>query len=184
MLSWIKTRLQAFRDDTRGDMAVEAIIMMPVLLWSYFAIYAFFDAYRTKSEIQKAAFTIGDMLSRETGAITPTYIENTHKLFDFLTNSGDLDTAIRISAIKYDADDEEYEVRWSEVSGAVPSLSNDVMSNYQAYLPNMVDNETVIVVETWKEFKPGLRVGLPDQTLATYSFTRPRFAPQIVWSDT
>jgi hypothetical protein len=43
----------------------------------------------------------------------------------------------------------------------------------------MNDGDTVILVETWVEFEPALRIGLEDTTYREFIVTRPRFAPRI-----
>ena len=62
--------LKNFRHDTRGVVSVEMVLILPLLFWSFAAVATFFDAYRTRSLAEKAAFTISDMLSRETNAVT------------------------------------------------------------------------------------------------------------------
>ena len=50
-----------------------------------------------------------------------------------------------------------------------------------ARLPKMADGETLILVETKSVYNPPLNVGLGDLDIETFIFTRPRFAPQLVW---
>ena len=48
-------------------------------------------------------------------------------------------------------------------------------------LPLMVDEERQILVETRTVYEPPFTVGLSQQTLRTFVFTRPRFAPQVLF---
>ncbi|UYV38639.1 hypothetical protein N4R57_06200 [Rhodobacteraceae bacterium D3-12] len=45
----------------------------------------------------------------------------------------------------------------------------------------MVDEERIILVETWTDYNAPFNVGLNGQTISTFVFTRPRFAPQLLF---
>ncbi len=77
-------------DDDAGSVSVETVIIMPILLWVYVATFVIFDGFRTHNQNVKAAYTIGDMLSRETNAIDNAYLEGLSDVFDFLTFGGKL----------------------------------------------------------------------------------------------
>jgi len=80
MFNKLTRKLRGFRSDERGYVTVEAMILLPVILWIFAACWVYFDAFRQQSVNQKASYTIGDMLSRETNYITPAYIDGTHEL--------------------------------------------------------------------------------------------------------
>lgn len=181
-LSRIKNILRQFRDDTRGTIAVESIIMLPVLFWSVMAMYAFSDAYRQASLNVKASYTIGDLLSRETNYITEGYLSTTHDLFDLMTNSRSA-SKLRVTVVKWNESKKIYQRDWSKTKGGVPELSNNDVKNLASKLPQMPNNERVIVVETWARYYPPFEIGVDEQDLYNFVFTRPRFAPQLVWKD-
>jgi hypothetical protein len=183
MLSFIKTRIAAFRDDTRGTVTVEAALMLPLLFWTWAAMYVFFDAYRQASIVQKAAYTVGDLLSRETDYITNAYMDNTMELYGFLTPSTS-NNAIRVSVIRWDDDEQIYKLDWSRVRGSRPELTNNGVSNWHNKLPMMPHNERIILVEAWSNYDAPFTVGLENSSLEAFVFTRPRFAPQLLWQDT
>ena len=54
----------ARRED--GVIALEAMIMMPLLFWTFLALFSIFDTFRIYAANQKAAFTVSDAISRET----------------------------------------------------------------------------------------------------------------------
>ena len=62
--------LRRMRDDESGSIAVETIMMVPLLAWALLSTLAYFDAYRAESISVKAGLTIADMVSRETGFVT------------------------------------------------------------------------------------------------------------------
>ncbi len=84
MLNILTSRLRRFRDDTQGYITVEAMIILPVLLWLFGASWVYFDVMRQQTVNQKGNYTIGDMISRETDAVTDAYIDNSRYLLDLL----------------------------------------------------------------------------------------------------
>lgn len=178
-----RSALHGFARDVKGSVNVEGVIFFPFLIATMAATMVFYDAFRKDSLGDKATFTVGDMLSRETDYITPTYVDSTKELFSFLTGSESSANTIRVSVIQYDADTSEYTVVWSEARGGHASpLTNADMVNAANELPNMVDAEQVIVVDTYVDYEWPLNLGFTDEILTSRVFTRPRFAPQLVWS--
>ncbi|SHJ39483.1 hypothetical protein SAMN05444000_10849 [Shimia gijangensis] len=169
-----------FSRDVSGSVSVEAAIILPLLLWSFIAMWVFFDAYRTRALTEKAAFVVSDMFSRETGAITETYMASAKSLFDLLAES-DSASGLRTTVISYSRVREQYEMEWSNAQGNIEPLNESELPEIVAKLPEMVDGETLILVETKSTYEPSLNVGLGDQNLTTFVFTRPRFASQLVW---
>lgn len=182
MLTRIRQFAQRFRKDDSGTVAVESIIVLPLLFWSLMAMYAFFDAYRQASLNVKAAYTIGDMLSRETNFVTNDYMNTAHNLFDLMTRSNSA-SKLRVTVVRWDGVNNQYKRDWSKTRGSVPELTNTQVRNLAAKLPVMPHNERVIVVETWARYYPPFNVGIDEQDLYNFVFTRPRFAPQLLWSD-
>ena len=171
--------LRNFKKDTEGVVAVEAVIFLPMLFWMLAAVVIFFDAYRTKSVTEKAAFTISDMLSRETNSINATYVTNTRSLFDAMTKSSS-DSSMRISVIVWNESSDAYELEWSEIRGeGYVALDTEYLTELETKLPVMADQDTLILVETQTDYIPALSVGLGDMTFETFVFTRPRYAPRL-----
>ena len=61
----------ARRED--GTIALEAMVMTPILFWTFLALFSIFDTFRTYSANQKAAFTVSDAISRETVPLDDDY---------------------------------------------------------------------------------------------------------------
>ena len=175
----------ARRDD--GYVTIEAMIALPVLLTLFASSWVFFDAFRQQSISQKANYTIGDMISRETLEIDDEYINNVQRLFYFLTRTGGTnDSDIRITLVRYDSRADKYFVDWSEARGDPRPLNNGMLrNNFAERLPVMAHADTIIMVETWDKYKPALTFseGLSTFDITTYSFTRPRYSPQILRED-
>ncbi|TNF59630.1 MAG: pilus assembly protein [Rhodobacteraceae bacterium] len=176
----ILNRLKAFRDDTRGSVTVEFAMMMPLLFWAYGASYVFFDAYRQSAVNLKAAYTIGDLVSRETRALNEAYIDSLYNMTQLLTRTNS-PLSMRITVVRWDADDDMYYFDWSKARGSVQPMTQNDLDELEARLPTMPDQERVIVVETWNTWTPPFNVGMTKTDIDNFVFTRPRFAPQVVF---
>lgn len=180
----LRAYLRRFRRDEDGVVTVEFLIMFPLVVWTYVAMFVFFDMYRVNTQHQKAAYVISDMLARETENITPTYIDNTKKLFDYLM-AVERDNAVRVSSIKYNSDRERYEVVWSRARGDKQSLTTTDVSDWDDRLPMVADMDELILVETWYTYKMSFSIlELNDINLHSFVYTRPRFAPVLRYADT
>ncbi len=168
------SRLRSFAKDQEGSIAVEAVLVFPILFWAYLATFVYFDAFRVQSTTIKAAYTISDQVSRETGYITPKYLDAIYRLHEFLTTSNE-DTKLRISVVTYDATSKSYKVRWSQQRGNAGVLTNSNISSIVSQLPTMPANEVVVVVQSWLEYEPMFTVGLDAYTIENLVVTRPRF---------
>ncbi|MCG7492999.1 TadE/TadG family type IV pilus assembly protein [Thalassobius sp. Cn5-15] len=171
-----------FVKDGSGSVAVEAVLILPFLLWTFLATYVYFDAFRQSSVNLRAAYTIGDMLSRETAAVNDTYVSSMQNLFEFLSKRNS-DPAVRISVAMWDEEDSRYKLDWSEARGGRAPLNEDGVNAMRTRLPDLPDNERVILVETWSTYKPLFNVGLSEDDLYNMVFTSPRFAPQLVFQN-
>ncbi|MFL4470200.1 TadE/TadG family type IV pilus assembly protein [Tateyamaria armeniaca] len=179
----IRNYLRGFRDEERGSIAVETVLILPVLFWGYLSMFAIFDAYRQHSINQKAAYTIGDIISRETNPLDMAYLTGTREMLAYLTANDTYDVAVRVTSVTYDEDNDEYVKYWSEKKGWMPKLSNEAIQALRDDLPVMPDNETVIVVETFVKYDPPFNTGLQTREIHNFVFTRPRYAPQVLWNE-
>ena len=183
MTKFLKTRLAVFRREEDASMTVEAVIMIPVLLWAFVSMFIFFDYFKAQSSAQKAAFTIGDMISRETDYINPTYISGARDLMALLSDTPKDDTSLRVTVVKYNATEDRYQRVWSRVRGSqFVGLTNTDVKKMSNQLPVMVHNEQLILIETHTQYDQFSNIGLLDDSVQTFVFTRPRFAPQVLWT--
>ncbi len=61
----LKNRIRQFVECDDASITVEAVMILPLLLWGYFGMFVLFDGYRAASSNIRANYTIADMLSRE-----------------------------------------------------------------------------------------------------------------------
>lgn len=177
-------RMRRFWRNEDGNVAIETMVIIPVLFWGYLTMYAIFDAYRQQTLNEKAAYTIGDMISRQTTPLDVAYLDGARSLLKYLTRNTAEDPTIRVTSIKYDADEDIYKRDWSHVRGNnVTALSSTDVENWHNRLPVMLDDERIVVVETFVHYKPVFNIGLKERTIRQFVFTRPRYSPQVLWSN-
>ncbi len=180
-MSSLARLLARFRRAEEGSLIVEAILTLPFLLWAYLALYTYWDAYRAMTMSQKAAYTVSDMISREQTPINAAYITGMKDTLDYMM-SRDFPSVLRVSSVVYEIDNAQMQIEWSRStdSAGAPALTTAALQDLVPYIPAMNDGDTIILVESWVEFTPALRIGLEDTTYREFIVTRPRFAPRIV----
>ncbi|MGH1413684.1 MAG: TadE/TadG family type IV pilus assembly protein [Pelagimonas sp.] len=184
MLNSILTRFKSFAADEQGNVAIETMLFVPLMLTILAATFSFHDAFRYKSLNVKAAYTISDAISRETDPIDNEYLDGMVELLEFLTRS-EGPYSLRVTLVRYNAKKSKYISEWSKTRGDFDRLRTRDLRTMDERLPTMLHNERVIVVETATDYVPPFEIpSLNEASLFyNYGFTRPRFAPKIVWSD-
>lgn len=177
-----KGRLATFHKDEHGNIAIETIIIVPILFWAFMATFAIFDAYRQHSINQKAAYTIGDLVSRQPDALDAAFLAGTQALFDDLARTHGR-SALRITSVWYDQTNDRYVRDWSRAIGERSVASAQEVEAWANRLPVMPNFEHITVVETWAPYRAPFDVGIAAHNIHNFIFTRPRYAPNITWQD-
>lgn len=178
----MKTSLRRFARNTEGSTSVEAVIVFPALAVIFAASWVYFDVMRQQSISIKANYTIGDIISRETEMLDDAYISNARNLLFYLTKSNGADVDLRVTVIQYDDTSSVHNVIWSESRGDWSALTNANLNMYADRMPAMADADQLILVETRDAYAPTFDVaGIGPFDIETYSFTRPRFASQVIF---
>ncbi len=184
MFRKITHKLQEFRRKEDGNIALEAALYLPLLLGVFAATYTLFDLFRQETVNSKAAYTVSDLISRETAALNDDYIDSIYTLGKLMARAGS-DMSMRVSVIRWDADDDRYYVDWSVERGDQMEIWTDAnVTALNDKLPLMPDQERVIVVETWNDVEPAFRleaIGVGKREIYNLVFTRPRFASQVAF---
>ena len=171
-----------FSRDEEGGLAIEAIIMLPLMFFVVMSMFTLFDAFRQYTMHQKAAYTLSDMISRETVPLDSSYLTGAHALFDDMTRNPQ-ESSIRVSVVRYDENNDIFKLDWSQTQGYSTPLSNQDVRNWGDRLPVLVHNERILVVETFANYAPPFETGLGSREIENFIFTRPRYSPQILWDD-
>lgn len=180
-LQRLRRRAAAFRADETGSVTVETIIMIPLLLWAFIAIYVFFDVFRVQAVNIKASYTIGDALSRETGYVTNRYLSGLSGLQGTLLNTNE-SRDLQVTVYRYDTTDDRYTVVWSRAMGRLPELTTQTLNEIDNILPVMPGGEVAILTRSRVDYHPIYDVGIAPFIFDEYTVTRPRFAPKLCWN--
>lgn len=183
----IKTALRRFWTKESGAASIEAVMMFPFLLVALTFSYEFYDQFRYKSVREKATYTVADMLSREMTVIDDNYMDNVKTLFDMMTNDDGVNQ-LRVSVVRYRNDPskniDEFVLRWSEVRGQGPLIPLSASDISQAHdtLPEMVDGQELILVDTTSRYDPTVSANMTgDTVIKTRMFLPLRFASQLCY---
>jgi len=187
-LGSVRARIDEFRRDEDASQSVEAVLIIPLLIWAFLASYTFFDVYRAKSLSLKANYAISDLISRETNTMDMDYLLGAEKVFEYLTQTSP-DPWVRVTVVYCDADCAEsyrdLKVDWSKATDSLPTFDNeDVMNSLEQIIPWLAENERVIIVETSIDYEPPFNqnlTGIGERTFVDIVMTRPRFAAWVCW---
>lgn len=178
-MTMFRRLIQRFTREETGTLMAEAVIVLPVMLWSYLALFVYWDSYRAINTVQKAAYTVSDMLSRERTSITEAYIVGMDSIIEYMIDQ-DQEAKVRVSEIKWSQINNRYEIHWSRSpNGALPQLTTASVAALKGRLPVMADGDRVVLVEVEVNYHASFNVGVDDQTIKQFIVTRPRFLPRI-----
>jgi hypothetical protein len=178
-------RLQRFwrRDD--GIMAAELVVVLPVFLFCTLGMYTYWDAFRSLNTLQKATYTVSDMIARTMQPVNGPYIEGLRDTLQYMVGDK-LPVTMRVSSVTWSAARNRYEIKWSRSpSEALPRLTTATLQVLANQIPILSDGDTVIIVESNSRFRPIFaRMELAGMLLEAQDFqqfivTRPRFVPQV-----
>lgn len=168
--------------EQRGAVSVEAVLVLPAVIFALLAMFVYFDAFRTQKSNTSVSYTVSDLVSRQITPITPAFVENMHDLFDYLARTRH-PTAMRLSSVYYNVVDDEYQVVWSYATRGNTVLSNAELNAAIDRMPLIPRGDTVVLLETRMSYTPPFTVGIGAQIMDHFVVTRPRFAPQIAFAD-
>lgn len=182
--------LSRIRNDQNGSMAIELVIVVPILVWALLSTFVYFDLYRTEATSNRAALTIADMFSREQADIDPVYLDGSRELLRALTFS-ETDPDLRVTVYRFDDVNDRYFRVWSRNVGMGPDLTNDDLITLRAAgrLPLLTPGDISILVETRTNYSAPFSIGLGpftatdlnDVTFNTFTVIRPRFTMNLCW---
>lgn len=174
---------RAFGRDEAGSVVAETVIVLPLFIWAYVALFVYWDSFRSLNTVQKAAYTISDMLSREQTAKTTDYINGMSRVLDFLIDKNQ-DAKLRVTEVTFSGANNRYEVHWSRSPGnAMTPLTTADLQTMTNQIPKMSPSDFAEIVEVQVDYRPSLDIGMPDQTFNLFIVTSPRFASCITMDD-
>lgn len=176
LLRALAARARAFAAAEGGTVTVEAVLVLPLIAWAYMSSLAFFQAFHAQSLETKAAYTIGDALSRET-QVTPAYLDSLYALQGVLIEPG-APRRLRVTVMRYDPGG-AHVVCWSQARGGPAAHSNASLRAMAARIPLMPAGAYAIVTEAAADHTP-FRTGFIDPvTFSETAVTRPRWSDRL-----
>lgn len=184
-----KHSVTGFLRDERGVLLAETLLLLPILIWGFLALFVYWDVFRTINVTQKAAYSISDLLSRQV-VVNMQLIDGLQEILDFLTPAT-APSRLRVTSIEmsegtnvqaaWDSDD-AYVLLFSRSPGnAEPEHTTATIQTLRPLIPVLVDREAVIIVETWTDFTPRFNTGVlnfvtavDNETFTNFIVTRPR----------
>ncbi|OIQ67996.1 hypothetical protein GALL_504180 [mine drainage metagenome] len=181
-------RFRRFFREQHGTATVETVLVLPLLIWTHLATYEYFDAFGTITRNMRATYTLADMISRQTGTVTPTYVQGMETLYAFL-NHNPPNAWVRVTAVSWDPNagsNGQYFVMWSQATDTADTKLDDIsIQGYTSKLPTITSADTLIMVETRMTYVPTFTIaGLPTQTFAQTVVTQPRLSAQVAFNGT
>lgn len=180
----IKRLFRVSLRDERGSFSIEAILMFPMLVWAFMAMYVFFEGLRESNINLKATYTIADVLSRETEEIDMRYLNNMNTIYGWLARTDD-QPEMRVSVVIWNEETQEHELYWSRGIGGKEDLTQELVpTNVTPHVPIMADRASAIVVKTWVDYRPIMDIpimpiGLQETEIYNIVITAPRFTDQL-----
>jgi len=181
MMSFLSSLMRRFRRDEKGSLLVDAIIVMPMFVWGYAGMFVYWDAYRAINTVQKASYSVSDLVSRNQSAsgINDAYITGMRTAFNRMLGGGNAGE-IRLTSYTWSGVRNQYEVIFSRSPGnTMPVLTTASLANLTDYLPIMADGDSAILLETRLLYVPPLAYALEPNMLEQFVVTRPRFLPKL-----
>lgn len=179
LTSVLRLKMARFGREETGSVVAEAVIVLPLFLWAYIALFVYWDAFRSMNAVQKAAFTVSDMISREKLGKTTAYINGVKQVLEYLIDENQ-DARMRVTEVTWSDVDKKFKVHWSRSPGnAMTPLTTATLQRYAYQIPKMNAGDYVIIVEVQVDYKPNFDIGMPDETYKEFIVTQPRFVPCI-----
>ncbi|WP_208348445.1 TadE/TadG family type IV pilus assembly protein [Pseudaestuariivita rosea] len=178
----MKKTIRSFWKDTSGAITIEAVLAVPLLIWTYLAMIVFWDAYKNELVISKATYTAADVISRHQSDFDQAYLDGLNDVFAWLSYTGE-PTGLRVTWVKQEVVDaagntERVFIR-SEASGTLTGYSG--IEDVEPLLPSMGTGERLAIVETEMKFTPIANFALPEMDLLNRSIVPMRFVAQVCW---
>jgi hypothetical protein len=180
MMTRLKRHTLAFCRDESGLLLAEALIMLPLMIWTFVAMFVYWDVFRTINVVQKAGYSVADLLSRQE-VVTEDFLNGLEEVMEFLVPNAP-NVGLRITSMQWNDTTDEFDLLWSH-STTVHFEPRDQGSIQlmKDRIPFLEHQEAILVVETWVEFVPRFNTGLlnvapmvTENEFGNFIITKPR----------
>ncbi|WP_050526807.1 TadE/TadG family type IV pilus assembly protein [Pseudorhodobacter aquimaris] len=178
-MSFISNAVRRFKQDEKGSVIVEAVMVVPMLAWAYAGLFSYWDAYRSINTVQKAAYTISDLISRSQGSVDDAYIAGIRDTMNYMLGSEEAGQ-IRVTSYRWSDVDGAYSVIFSRSPNeAMPQLTDADLAALTARLPVLADGDAAVLVEAHVPYTAPIAFGVAPEVIDQFIVTRPRFLPKL-----
>jgi hypothetical protein len=208
-MSLIRKFINFIRKNERGNITIETIYVVPLIMWTTLAFAMAWEYYRAVNTAQRATFVVADIISRERVSITDNFITAKYlRTFAFVnglpTNTNTLKNtlypaAIRVTSIELPITSttgsmSSLKVLWS-MSSNKSKLALHTDSSIQSIvssIPIVLPGDSIVIVETIMDWTPRITGRQADmgpiddnagwvsaQTIKVLTTIRPRFVPKL-----
>ena len=143
------------REDETGSLSVETLLMAPLLGFLMIGMFVYFQIFRQDSLLAKSSYTVTDVMSREIDPINQAYIDNMFRLLQSVSNV-QTTISMRVGVVKYDLATDSMVLRWEAVpdGSTIAAFTPGDIDTLRPKIPDMDDQDTVIIVETNMPYTP------------------------------
>ena len=175
-----------FARNEEGSQSVVFLLMLPLLLGAFAALYDATDAFRVRAIARDATAVVSDVLSRQTAPIDQTDLDGLRAVARQLTGLeeevGLRITQLRCSGTCEDPGARTLEVVFSRGAGIAPLGTEDFSAaGMQDAVPMMLEGDRVVLVQTRFDYPLLFGTPLGTETIETAHVTRMRFTPRLCW---
>lgn len=174
-MSFIRKFFKSLRSNERGNITIETIYVVPLIMWTTLAFAIVWEYYRAVNIAQRATYAVADIVSRERVTITDSFIKLKYlRTFAFVnglsTNTNALNNTsfpatIRVTSLILAPSSSigmppTLKVMWSMSSNSgvngLPILSNPLDPSIVGSIPKMIEGDSIVLVETRLRWTPRL----------------------------
>jgi len=180
--------LKRFHEDQQGSMAIELLLVTPILVWVFLSTFVYFDVFRVETNSVRATITLAEMYSRE-DVIDANFLNGARNVLRSLTYE-EANPDYRVTVYRYRASDDSFRRVWSRNRGMGSNLTNTDLAALQAEgrLPPMDEVDHNVFIETRTQYDAPFNIGLgpftatnlDDLTFTSDMIIRPR-SGRLCW---
>ena len=174
-----------FGSDTRGSIVIDSFSAILLLSLGASAFFAFWEAYQVQNRVQKATYTVSDLISRQRGTtLSRTFLDGMEQTAEFLMHD-DQNAVMRISQVRRTSgvatDTAGLAIDWSySPCSAKTALTTATISQVRTKLPLIDLSAALVVVEIEVQYDAGMQeIGFGAMTFRGFLSSLPRFEQQF-----
>lgn len=97
-MSFVSNLLRHLAREEKGNIFVDASMVLPMFIWAHAGLFAYWDAYRSINTVQKGAYTISNLISRSQGTVNDTYIVGMRTVMNTMLDADQVGWRLRQSS--------------------------------------------------------------------------------------